>query len=45
MLAYREVFGKELKTQASNPLKFTAGTDPSVKRLIVFLVDENASCP
>jgi hypothetical protein len=29
LTSYKDAYGKELKTKASNPLKFTKGTDPA----------------
>lgn len=45
LTAYKEVFGKELKQQASNPLRFTKGTDPADREIIEFLVDDSIATP
>ena len=45
LTAYKEVFGKELKQQASNPLRFTKGTNPADRELIEFLVDDTIATP
>lgn len=45
LTAYKEVFGKELKQQSSNPLRFTKGTDPAQRDLIEFMVDDTIATP
>ena len=45
LTAYKEAFGRELKTQASNPLRFTKGTNPADRELIEFMVDDSIATP
>lgn len=42
--AYRQAEGEVLRTR-KNMFKFTKGTDPNVKSMIQFVVDESISCP
>jgi hypothetical protein len=45
LTAYKEVFGKELKQKASNPLRFTKGTNPADREIIEFMVDDTIATP
>ena len=45
MQAYKQSEGQALKQKKRNPLKFTKGTDPRVKDIMTFLVDDSIACP
>lgn len=45
MIMYKEAHGKTMKVQKGNPKRFTDGTNPEIKDLIKFMMDENWGCP
>jgi hypothetical protein len=45
MVMFKETHGKAMKEKKGNPKKFTDGTNPEIKDLLKFIMDENWGCP
>lgn len=43
--AYKDVYGKTLKSKMGDKRKLTSGTDPRTKNLLEFMVNDAIHCP
>ena len=45
MVMFKEAHGKTMREKKANPKRFTDGTNPEIKDLVKFIMDENWGCP
>lgn len=45
MVMFKEAHGKTMREKKNNPKRFTDGTNPEIKDLVKFIMDENWGCP